>query len=487
MKPFRVFIENFLGGYLRRYWASSFPVYGNRNQAARMRNIDLRNPNVIQPGPDTATLTNGNQAGVVKSLLRGIMKQSVSDDVSFGVGGTAMYKIQSASVTSDANFPHTIGGAEAKTGEDVKEYHDEIYYTFNHAATSGEMGKLTLPNTFDDDFLSTAPTVGAFSLQVDVPHPLEVGGDDVLYIGNGHYVSSYDKTTDTADEDAIDLPDDCVVTDIKWNMKKLYITVNWPNLTGNNQVKQSLFIWNTVDDSWDDEIPQIKRGGGMFNKEGVLFIFYEDITSAGEGRLGYFDGARIKEVCQFDGGLPAYYQIIDYDGFITWVSKVGSEDLIFCWGAGDDTLTTRVFQFMKGEHANIGGITSVFGDIIISSYSGTDYDVGKESGYQTDSYWKGMTFLTALDEKDAVHRKVIINNEVIVAGTAIRIALRNSKDTEFWMGSASYSVDGAITKKIFRFTKTGNEDTRLELDWSIGSSTNPYSVRNVLIDGHSKE
>ena len=481
-EKFEVEIENFLGGFCPAYWKNNYPSFGSRNMAAKMKNIDLTDPAVLKPGPGVQTLTNGDQAGAVNSLIKSIMQTVVADDETFGVGGTALYKIKSAIVTSDADFPHKIGGAAAKTGEDVKEYNDDIYYTYNHAATNGEMGKLVLPNTFDDDFLSTAPAIGAFSLQPDVPHPLEVGGDDIIYIGNKNYVSTYDKSTDTAKEKAIDLPADCVVVDLKFYLKKLYITVNWPDITGDNRVMQSIFIWNTVDDSWDNEIPQIKKGGGMLKKGGVLFIFYEDLTSEGEGRLGYLDGVQIKEVCQFDGSLPAFNQISEAEGFILWIS----DGLVFAWGGGEERrVPVRLFQYMQAKHATIGGISVPFGKILLASEDGGgNYDLSKEHGYQTDSYWKTLLFpISGKKGRMGVIERMVMDIDPLSSGARIDIALKNNKGTTVFEGEFSYASDTEATKKFFDMVKK-SENMRIECDWSKSSATTSFDIKRMYVEGH---
>ncbi len=494
MKLFEVSILNFLGGYCKKYWMSTFPVFGNRNQAARMRNIDLRNPNIIKPGPAFTALTAGTQDGNVKQLINKIMPVAEADNVSYALGGTAVFKISSTEVLSELVgtsavilWPHTIGDvAHSKDGEDIVEYHNYIFYSYDHASGSGDVGRYDIANeTFDDDYMSTVPTT-AGTLTYGVPHPLLVGGDDILYIGNGYKVSTFNITTKIFTSIAIDLPDDCVVQDIKYYNQRVYITVNWPNLSGNNQVKNSLFVWDTVSVTWDYEVPRIKRGGGMFIKtDGVLYIFYEDITSSGAGRLGYVNGTQIVEVAQWDGGIPAFNQIWEDDGFICFISTVGSEDLAFAWGSGDPSLPTRLFQLTKADYNTIGGVGSPFGDIMVASTDGaTNFSIAKESGYQTDAYWKGVQQMTSGANALAYHDRMILSLEQPERYAALRVALRNSKNIEFFMKSLSFETDGDITKKIYTFGKD-QEDMRFEADWSLGSRTNTISLRSAIITGHT--
>jgi hypothetical protein len=319
-----------------------------------------------------------------------------------------------------------------------------------------------------------------------------VGGDDILYIANGNKVSSYDRLTNIGVLSAIDLNEDAVVTDIEWNSKKLIITVDWPNLTGSNRTLQRVFIWNTIDDSWDDDVPQVRRSGAMFTKGGVTFIFYQDITSDGQGRLGYLNGNQITELCQWNGTLPLFYQVDEKDGFICWVSRVGSEDLIFCWGSGDPKLPTRLFQLMRGHHSYMGAIGLPFGSLLVASENGSaggdnvKVNLSKEAGYDYDSYWYGMDFGISLDEKNAVIRKLTIDTNQIQTGAETILKLRNSAGTQLFRGTLSFARFGRKTKKIYTMAKRA-EDFRLEIDNRSGfsSTTTIVLIKKAIVSGYS--
>ena len=476
---FLIQITDFLGGFVPHYWDSDYPAYGNDNQAGKMRNVDLSSPHFIQAGPGNTKLTNGDEGGVVSTLIKRILEKAVASDITYAIGGGKLYKISSSAVANDANWPHTLAGT-TPVGEDVILYDGDIYYTYNHS-TAGEMGKLvTSGPTFDDDFLSTVPATGAFSLTKGAPHPLERGGDDILYIGNGRYVSSYDKSNDIATEQAIDLPLGSVVTDIKWYRKKLIITVNWPDLTGDNQVQQSIFIWNTVDSSWDDEVPQISQGKGMYKKKGVVYIFYKDITS-GVSKLGYLNGFQIQELASFSGSLPDFYQIATWKGFIAWVS----DGLLYAWGSGERSLPARLFQFMKGEHGTIGGIAAPFGKMMVASTDGgTGYALSKESGYETDAYWYSRLFPisgtaeTALIDKYSVSFEKPANSDV-----KANFKLVDSQGNTL----LTKSLEGTTKTKIKEATSIDAEDARVELDFSQGTVTCSLKIKNVFVSGYLKE
>ena len=471
-----IIISDFLGGYAPDYMGSEFPTYGNRNMASRMRNV-FPNSHFLVPGPKPTTLTNGDQVGVVNTLIRSILNRAVANNETYGVGGNKLYKLSSNTVISDANFPHTINHptATGEVAEDVKFYRGAIYCVYNHSA-GGDILKLTLPNTFNSDFLSTIP-VGKFTLQAGVPHPMEVGGDDVLYIGNKNFVSSYNGRTNVATEKALDLPPDCVIVDIKYYNQRLYITANEPDLTGDNQIKKSLYIWNLVAKSWDWETPRIGRGGGMFIKsDGVLFIFYQDITS-GKSSLGYIDGRQLREVTQFTGSLPQFYQITEYQGFVVWVS----DNLLYAWGSGEAQLPARVFQMMKGKHGTVEAISAPFGKMFIASTDGaTNFDLSRGLNYETDANWKSMNFDISGAGRTGMVDKILMNFEKLEIGAKLNLTLRDNKNNAFY----TTSITGTGKTRFFEKLSKTAENLRIELDYSAGSSTAPVKVKNIFVDTH---
>jgi len=183
-------ITNFLGGYAPGYWLSDYPSFGNKNQAGKMKDVSLINPTVLTQGPGLANLTNGDQDGQVSTLLRGLLDMAVVDDETYGVGGNKLYKVTSTAVTAVRTIDK--GTVTDEDGEDVAYYQGKIYYTYNHSGTKGDIGQLTLPSTYDDDWGSTVPTT-AVELQGGVPHPLLVAGNDFMYVGNKNYVTSTNR------------------------------------------------------------------------------------------------------------------------------------------------------------------------------------------------------------------------------------------------------------------------------------------------------
>ncbi len=475
MTKWKITIPNFLGGFAPAWYLSSYPSYGNKNMAGDMKNVNLIDPNCVTQGPGLATLTNGDQSGVVTTLIKGILDKAVASDVSYAIGGNKLYKITSTEVVSDANFPHTIDHPSYtnENGEDVAYFQGNLYYSYNHS-DGGDVGKYDISgNSFDDDWLSTT---GGFSLQ-NAPHPMIVGGNDFLYVANGRYITSYDGETIT--EKDLDLPQNAVIQSLVWTLNRLWIAVNRPSLTGSNKTIGSIYVWDGYSPSWEDEIRIKGKIGTLYVKDGVIYVFYQDVTS-GNSKLGYFTGSHIRELVTFKGSLPAYYQVTEYQNFLIWLS----DNLIYAFGAVDKNLPSMLFQIASATYSNAGGLATPFGTPIVASYQDTNYQLAKFSGYTTDCYWKSLMFEIS-DEEIGYIDKVIVNTKPLATGARVDVKITyNEGKGEKTLGSISYANDGNATRKVFK-PHLKVENFRIELDWSNGSTSNPVSVRSIHIFGHT--
>lgn len=479
-------LENLsLGGYAPAWYKSTYPTYGNKNHAGAMQNCDLTDPTSITQGSGLASLTAGTEAGSVSTLIKGISKVPASSDLAFAVGGNKLYEITSTAVSVKASapvLPHTIdnAGGTAELGEDVCYFQGALYYSYNYT-TGADVGKYTLvrdnDTNFDDDWLSAVPT-GKFALGAGVPHQMINAGNDFMYIANGRYVSSWDGTTAT--EQDLDLPTGTVISSLAWAQNRLWIAANLPNLTGTNKNTASIYIWDGNATSWEEEIRVMGRITALHVKNGIVYVFYEDISSSGGYKLGYLNGTTITDLANFTGALPAYYQVADYKDFIIWVSS----DLIFAWGSGDKDLPIRLFQLADGGYSTVGGLANPFGTPFVASNQTTSYKIAKFSGYDVASNWKSLLFDITGDKNQSVINQVRINFEVLAANARVDWSLVNNKGATLYTDTISYTKHGATTT-INTGLKIGAENFRLEFDYTNGNATNPVKIKNARIYGYT--
>jgi hypothetical protein len=474
-------VLDFLGGFAPGWYnAGTYPSYGNKNHAADMANIDITAPGFLTQGPGLANLTNGTQAAAVTTVLNSILDEAAASDVTYGIGGAKLYKLSSTAVTSDGTWPHAIdkGAVTSEDGEDVVAYQGNLYYSYNHSGTAGDIGKYDLNVTFDDDWGSTVPS-GAAALQGAVPHQMIVGGNDVMYIANGRYVCTYDGTT--LIPQALDLPTGTVVQSLAWNSDRLWIVANRPSLTGSNKNTASVYVWDGTTNSWEAEIRLMGTAGGCHVKNGVIFIFYQDITSSGGYKLAYVSGGSIEDIANYTGSLPEYGQITDYRDFILWVSS----GLVYAYGAGDKELPVRLFQLADGGYATVGALACPFGTPIVASTESTNYKLAKFSGYDTACTYKTLMFDVTGETGNSRIATIVWTFETLASGASMAWSLVNNKGQTIYADTISYAKLGAATSCVYELNGKLAENFRIEMNFSTGSTTNPVKVKSVKGFGRS--
>ena len=473
-RPWSIEINQF-EGYIPNFWDDEYPIIGNKGQASAMTNINLLNPNVLTQGPGLVNLTNNS---VVTTMIKGILRRYVEGlSAVAAVGGNKVYKLTTGEVTSDGNFPHTIDKAAvtSEDGEDVLYYQGAILYSYNHSGAAGDVGRWTGAASFDDDYMSTVPT-GATTLQGDVPHPMWLGGDDVAYIGNGHYVATLNTTTFT--DQALDLPVGEVVVAGGYTSNRNYIATNNQNVSVSAQAESSIYIWDGVSRSWEFQIRVYGKIGAIWIKNGVVYVFYQDISSTGGFKLGFISNNGVKDICNFTGSLPLYYQVTEIKNHIMWASS----GQVWAYGAATNLLPTRLFQNCDGGYATLGGISNVFGVLYIASTDAVNFRLAQPSGYDVNAAWKTISFDVANGREKSVMSKISIFTEPISSGGQLDVTLKANYGA---ISKALTSVNGQLlTRHVILRDEFEVENFRLDFDWSAGSTTNPVKIRKIIIDGY---
>ena len=466
-----------LGGYAPRWYGETYPSFGNKNQAGAMQNMDLTNPGYLSQGPGLANLTNGTQANAeFDTLIKGIWDGAVTSDTTYGTGGNKLHKISSTAVTADGTWAHTISHDGSELGEDVAYYKGALYYSYNQAGAVGDIGTYDLSSTFDDDWGSTVPT-GKAALQ-SAPHQMIVGGDDVMYIANGLYVASWDGTTFIPQ--ALDLPDNSEIQSIAWYNDRLWVAATRPNLTGNNKNAASIYVWDGAADSWESEISVMGTIGALYIKNGVLFLWHQDLTSTGGFKLGYVNGNQVTDLANYTGGLPAFYQVTDYKDYLIWASA----GLIFAWGSGDKDLPVKIFQIADGGYATVGGLVAPFGTPMVASTESTNFKIAQFSGVDTACNWKSVMFdITSKGKNVGRINEIRINFEKLVDASRVDWKLLDNQGTTVYSDTISFAKLGAKTSAYYPLNGKMTENFRVELDYTNGDTTNSVNIKNIKIYG----
>lgn len=480
-KQWKILIKSPFEGLAPAYWENTYPSYGRLSQAGALQNVNIIDPTKLTQGYGLANLTNGTQAVAVTTLIDHILNVPSASDVTWGIGGNLLYQLSSIAVTNAGGYPHTINKG-AVTGEDGKslvDYNGFVYYFYNHSGSAGDIGRLTVSGaTFDDDWGSSIPATGASALQ-DASHPAILAGDGNMYFGNGRYVGYYDFANDVMSVDELDLYIDTDVVDLVWEKNFLFIATNRPNISGSNSNQGVIYTWGGAGvASFQEPIIEVEgKMGAMIVKNGIIFVFYQDLSSTGGYKLGYISGDTVQEVAAFSGSLPVFGQVCHYKNLIAWVSG----GLIHTWGATDRTIPVALSQLADGGYATVGALANPFGTPMVASWDdATNFKLAKFSGYDTACNWKSLMF----DVATSVIDDIKFHFEPTATGAKVDAVLRyNRGNSNLSLGSISHTSDSGQIHKSFS-PQQEVDDFRIELDWTNGSATNPLSIRKIEILGH---
>jgi len=397
-------------GFVPSWYKNDWPSFGAKEQAADMLNIDLMDPNVMKPGPISKNLVNGDENGLVTTLTKSFMRQVVSDDVSYAIGGNLLYQISSMEVLG-SDFPHLIDVTGAE-GEDVVQFQEMILYFYNSAELKSGAGDIGLCDpsgvSFDDDWGSTVPT-GADYIEYG-PHQAIVAGDDTCYFTDGRYVGKItydpDTTTFTLIKDALDFWADAQTASLTWNENRVKIAVNRPNTAGVNLNQSGIYNWNGYSSSWEGDPVEVNgRIGALFTKNGVDYVWWQDAGSEDEFNFGYISGMQLEILKKCLGTLPEFNQVGEYRGFIMWMS----DGLIYLYGKSDPDAPVKFFQFTKAMYNTVSLDEEELGEELVSN--GTfNSDLGSWDVYPGEDFtWDEVEGEGVVSAAGAALSSIVIN------------------------------------------------------------------------------
>ena len=444
------------GGFAPAYHKETYPMVGNNNQAAAMVSCDLTNPSYLTQGPGLASVSpTVNPVGVIK----GILKTVVSANKTYGISATKMYEITPTTLIEKDPDDAITGG------EDVALYGNKLLF-------SHDTDILIADNPFTNANENWWTTVaGGAALTSGEPHQMVVAGTTgLMTVLNGSVVASWDGTT--AVDSAFDTQDvDITLVSQVWTRNNFYFAGNKPNATGRNEA--SIFIWNGTATSWNNRVEVNGKIGAMFVRNGVPFVLYQKNISDGTITLGYCDGNVLIDITNYEGSLPAYYQITEYKDHLIWASGTN----LFAWGGNDLALNTKIFQLGV---CGVGGLANPFGAPMTASSA----KLQKFSGHTVTCSWKSLLFDVTQSERRSMIDKLRFNFEKLVTGARVDFTLKNNQGTSLETGTISFAGDGADTSKTFNMKKL-TENFRIELNWANGSATNAVAIKDILIIGHT--
>jgi hypothetical protein len=456
-----------------------------------MDNIDLTDPNVWTQGPLMVYLDGGSQASQTTTLIKGILKISVDGGSVWAVGGNIFYRLTSGTVENDTLFPYTInhGSYTGEDGEDVGYWRTKVYGTYNHSGGGDILEYDPATGVIDVDWGSTYPQ-GAALLE-NAPHQVLNAGDDDVYITNGPYVARiyYSSSCPYISVQAVNFWQDSQTASLTWNFNRVLVAVNRPNNVGANANQSGIYKWNGVSTYWEgDPIEVNGRIGALFTKNGISFCWWQESGQSDKYNFGYLTD-KLNPIKQFEGTLPLYYQVGEFEGFIAW--NTGGKQIL--WGPADAEIAVKAFQYSETVHSTSGGIGSPFGELLSASNSGSNYALEKPSTtkYDSDSAFKTLAFnrdsagnpLSGPGFRSQID-KIQVEIDPISEGAYCLPTLYYDKAKSNQILTAIEAEESSPTIRNLGQSFPLIDDFRLDFSFNTASPSVPTKFRRIFIKGH---
>ena len=398
---------------------------------ARMSAVNpYRFPGYLSPGfaPDTAT----NASVVSGTIVAGV----VSNLSAYLVGGDKIYTYTISTNTLASPATATIGnnlaggghsGDTGFTASDAVLYTvsgtEYMFYSWNDN-DDGDIGTFDLSSTFVDNYWTN--TAGAAALNKDYPHPMIVGDDNILYIGNGKDLASL-QSNGTDNNSALDLPEGYIITSFSKTPTHLVIYAYTNNANSSlYRSKATAFFWDYRSESFDFiyELSGNKVDGG-FTWNGVPCCFVEgrgfDGGSSLITRLMVFMNGTYQPITKYSGIAPTKNGIEVTNESIIW--QAGGK--IYQYGSPFDGLQDTLNEIGNCTGTSSGLLSNYFTNQLVAS-SGTGFNGGLQrfsQNYDVASCETGQKLLNIGDRKQFKVRLVRVNWKDTINATGIEMQL----------------------------------------------------------------
>lgn len=414
-------------------------------------------------------------------------------------------------VDSTIAFPY-LTGIDGTVNSDIIEHYatnsasEVIFFSYNNT-TVGDIGIYDINNgTSDVDFMSTRPDSGQ-TLSNAYPHPMCVGHDDKLYIGNGRYLYMYDYT-DTADADGklftnvLILPENFVIKSIQKLQPRSLVIFAQDGLNYGNGGPSKAFFWDYLSlDPYQIKDLSDSLFVTSFEYKGTIGTLTYDNTN--EMKVRIFNGSEFEVITRLRNLWASSVQLPSIGG----IDVVDNEIYIHM----SDQIYGYIFKY--GNNNNLENNLSVIGRSVagVSGYKAgalkyikqydnfimsTGLDDTKsatiqyqdKTKYATDGFWYS-------DLADIGYERIQITGITVyfadefTGGRTISLSLTDRYNTYAISGLTNLATVTA-TNRIYRAKPINNtggtpipplDGIGLNLTWGEGSGSSVTPIINKVV------
>ena len=511
---------------------SDFVVGAAKNNAVKgivnpsnqlVSNFDpFRNYGVAQPGKNAVNAT--NNAVLVGAIVAAKLK---NDTLAYGVDGGGKfheYDYSANVITNAGVFPTTLSGT-TPIGQDVIIYKHNSggvpvfspFFSWYNTVNWNIGCFVNYTGTPDDDYMSTIPATpldiasaspadGRDVAQKSAPHPMEIGSDDILYIGSGRYLHAYDGATGSAgtfSSRVLTLPQGFTITSLLKSQDKLLIagvysgvlgTVNATNIASAGEAL--VYVWNYIDLDVTQVIPlDDPYVSAIFSWRGRPCVITigesEGFGTLSATKLKIISGNTAEKVAEFQGTvLPGG---IDAGSRVLYVNANG-----IIYAIGDNIRDGySVNQIMSCVSTGVAGwIKNIVGNVLLAS--GSTGSTHSQSRFLSTSFASSARLATCyyqvplLGGMKAQVSSVQIEYYSVVTDATVGLTLSINYDMN--AGASGSTVISALrnvvvpAQKIYTKAADGSpfkafSTIALDMIWSdVSGNTSTVQVSRIIVN-----
>jgi len=363
-----------------RDWMAGFPIkkFGSGSfsyQSQKIGNyyevgnkIDpWRVPGYLSPGFEASDVTD---VGEIDNLL---IQSVTTEDDTYAIenrsdsADSQVHNLNSTTgaVSTTAPYPHQIspGAGNTVTGQDMVLYKvgttTYAFYSYKITSTTdGDIGRITFgsPDTLDDDFMSTVPANAAL-LDTNNDHPLIVGADDIMYIGDGNNVHAFDGQTGangTLSKNALTIPTEYQITGFaRIRPRTLVIFAHTAGQDSFHYARATAFFWDYLNNDFYDVVElNDNYVGSPFEHNGTIGCWTKGrrVLEGNIRKMQLWNGTRFKTVATVGTEIPTTGGILSLDNLLMF----NSSGRVYYYGNVMDGYPIGLWTTMAGSGTSSG-------------------------------------------------------------------------------------------------------------------------------------
>lgn len=482
----------------------------------------FRDYGIATPGKLAVSAT--NNAVLAGAIVAGALKNTTLAYCVDSGGKFHEYDYSSNTITNAGNFPQTLT-ATNPVGQDVVIYKHNSggvpvfspFYSWYNDTNWNVGAFVNYTGVPDLDFMSTIPATpldiataspadGKDVAQKSAPHPMEIGTDDILYIGSGRYLHAYDGATGvggTFQSRVLTLPQGFTITGLLKSKEKMLIAGVYSGVTGTVNAstigsagEATVYVWNYIDLDITETIPlDDPYVSAIFNWRGVLCV----VTSGESEGFGTLAATKVKvisgntaeKVAELNGTI--LQRGVDSGSRVLYLNADGK-----IYTVGDNIKDGfNVNQIMSCVSTGVAGwIKNIVGNVVLASGStGAAHSMSK---FTNSTYVASSRFVTTYYEVPAPPgmkaQAKSVQVEYYSTVTGAKVGLTMSINYDMNAGSANSTIVSGLADVAVPAQKQYNKDANgdpfhafssiaLKMNWAdISGSSSTVQVSRVVVN-----